>query len=164
MNCRPTAQAYTTVLNAAAFSNGNAEEEHEAFRIATTTLNELYNCPYCDGPTSAAMGTFIKACGRLGVPPDVSLESLEAAFQKSCEVGLVDPYVLDQLFYACPVSTGLYRKVFGDLIPKDGPEKVKVAPHSIPKEWRRNVRYAEEKQRRRQRTRVPNLAKNNLAS
>ena len=156
MNCRPTAQAYTTVLNAAAFSNGNAEEEHEAFRIATTTLNELYNCPYCDGPTSAAMGTFIKACGRLGVPPDVSLESLEAAFQKSCELGLVDPYVLDQFFYACPVSTGLYRKVFGDLIPKDGPEKVKVAPHSIPKEWRRNVRYAEEEQRRRQRTRVSN--------
>ena len=156
MNCRPTAQAYTTVLNAAAFSNGNAEEEHEAFRIATTTLNELYNCPYCDGPTSAAMGTFIKACGRLGVPPDVSLESLEAAFQKSCELGLVDPYVLDQFFYACPVSTGLYRKVFGDLIPKDGPEKVKVAPHSIPKEWRRNVRYVEDKQRRRQRTRVSN--------
>lgn len=156
INCRPTAQVYATVLNAAAFSNGNAEEEHEAFRIATTTLNELYNCPYCDGPTSAAMGTFIKACGRLGVSSDLSLQSLEAAFQKSCELGLVDPYVLDQFFYACPVSTGLYRKVFGDLIPKDGPEKVKVDAHLIPKEWRRNVRYAEEKQRRRQRRRVSN--------
>jgi len=145
-NCRPTAQAYTAVINAAAFSNGKRDDLAEAFQIATNTLNELYTCPYCDGPNSATMGTFIKACGRLEVSTDVLLEKLELALQKTIALGLVDSYVLDQFFYACPVSTGLYRKLLGELVPVDGPEKVKVDAHLIPKEWRRNVREAEVKQ------------------
>ena len=140
-NCRPTTQVYTAVINAAAFSNGDRKEEQEAFEIATNTLNELYNCTYCD-TNSAAMGTFIKACGRLEVPTDILLEnSIEETFREACRLGIVDRFVLTQMYWSC--SDGLYKKLFGELIPGDGPEKVKIDTLvSIPEEWRRNVREA----------------------
>ena len=140
-NCRPTAQVYTAVINAAAFSNGDRKEEQEAFEIATNTLNELYNCTHCD-TNAAAMGTFIKACGRLEVSADILLEkSIEETFREACRLGIVDRFVLTQMYWSC--SDGLYKKLLGELIPGDGPEKVKIDTLvSIPEDWRRNVREA----------------------
>jgi len=133
-SCRPNAQVYTALINAAAFTNGSEKEQQVAFDLAKSTLNELYDCKY-DEPSSAAIGTFMKACGRLKIPRGVASENLEISFDKCRELGLVNDFVLTQLRYSSP--DGLYRRLLGDLIPSDGPEKVRVEVDKIPSEWRR---------------------------
>lgn len=133
-SCRPNAQVYTALINAAAFTNGSEKEQRVAFDLAKSALDELYDCKY-DEVTSAAIGTFMKACGRLKIPRAVASENLEISFNKCRELGLVNDFVLTQLRYSSP--DGLYRRLLGDLIPSDGPEKVRVEVDKIPSEWRR---------------------------
>ena len=135
-SCRPNAHVYTAVINAAAFTDGSEREQREAFDIAKSTLDELYESKY-DEPTSAAIGTFVKACGRLNLHRVVAVENLETSFKKCRDLGLVSDFVLTQLRYSSP--DGLYRRLLSGLIPSDGPERVKVDAHNIPVEWRRNL-------------------------
>lgn len=135
-SCKPNAHVYTAVINAAAFADGTEKEQREAFDLAKSTLNELYDSEY-GGPTAAAFGSFMKAAGRLKIPKSVVLENLECAFSKCRELGLVNDFVLTQLRYSSP--DGLYRRLLGDLIPSDGPEKIRIEVDVLPFEWRQNV-------------------------
>ena len=136
--CKPSCLHASLCINACAFiHNGSEKERKDAFEIARSTLNELYNCHY-DQPNAFAFGTFLKSVGRLGLPLETVTSNIESAFQQAAELGLVDDFVLTQLRYSCP--SGLYRKLLGsDVVPNDGPEKIVVELSAIPFEWRRNV-------------------------
>ena len=134
---RPNVQAYNSCINACAFTDGPQENQLQAFDLAKSIVQELYDCEF-GAPTGATFGTFIKACGRLNLPRDIVAENLESSFLKCRDMGLVNDFVLTQLRYSSP--DGLYRQLLGDdIIPRDGPEKIRVEVENIPLEWRRNV-------------------------
>lgn len=103
--------AYSLVINACAFSNQNKESELEAFDIALELFNELLDSKtLC--PSSLTFGWFIQACGRLGVSDDVKKFHIKRSFQKCCEFGLVNDFVIQRLkgasndLFECFVGTG----------------------------------------------------------
>ena len=126
---------YNAVINAAAFTEGGLATRLEAFKIATRTLDDLFEAKGID-PISSTFGTYIKACGKLSLPRDVVEPAIEKSFDICRDLGLVNDFVLTQiLFSTCRTQ---YEALLGDvLVGKDQNEKIDMT--CIPNDWKKNV-------------------------
>jgi len=152
---KPSAQSYTTVINACAFSGFEADEEKKTsiLKIATDAFTEIQLSKYAS-PTDITYGTYIKACYNLSVSRNGELlrKLITEAFKKGKEDGLVSDFVLKQLKVAAP--SDLYDELLG--IPGESSSSAEsrvdyatgeTTHHPrIPEDWSRNV---EENVRRR---------------
>mmetsp|Transcript_4429 Transcript_4429/g.9140 ORF Transcript_4429/g.9140 Transcript_4429/m.9140 type:complete len:141 (-) Transcript_4429:357-779(-) len=118
------------------------EIQMRAFKIAEEMIDRLRGEPYPDvAPVSMAYGTFIKCCGKLNLPKDISMKSTTRIFKYCCREGLVSDFVLTQLRYALP------RDKFAEVLAESGYEDVNIMDKenkrvrwaNIPSYWTRNV-------------------------
>lgn len=127
---KPNVVAYNAVLNACAFTDGDAFESNKAVEIAQATLKDLEQSRF-GKPDQVTYGTFLRMCGNQ-VPPCESREKLVALIFKKCmKDGQVGNLVLQQLS-----SVGSEELYFA-LIGVSSFEEVKLS--DLPKEWRENV-------------------------
>ena len=138
---RPNMHAYNAVINACAFTAAGDDQEGtaerlRAFQIAQDVLHELCESEY-DRPSPSSFGTFLKACGRLSLPPDVVEKNVEEAFRTCCDMGLVNDFVLTQIRYSAP--NGLYQTLLGDWATPRTDGRARVEVSEIPFEWRRHT-------------------------
>lgn len=169
LDAKPTVQAYSMVLNACAFADtvdvdGNivkASRNHQmkAFQIAELIMGRLSKEPYPNvKSTSMTYGTFIKCCGRLDLPHDLSEKSASKAFADCCKTGYVSDFVFTQLRYALPPEKFLkvlvengYKNLNskGKSLSRDGKRIRHVRLDDLPEEWRRCVDRSSSKKSRR---------------
>ena len=69
--CRPNVYSYNAVLNAAAFSGKDGQEQEEAFKVACLTFDELRMSSHIS-PSHISYGTFLKAIKHLMPESEVS--------------------------------------------------------------------------------------------
>ena len=132
---QPNVQAYSLVINAAAFTNHeDVEEEKEALDVAKIAMKELDECPY-DNPNSITYGSFMKVCANLNLPKDTLEQEAKIAFLKCCENGQLNEYVLSQFKYA--VSDSLFKEIIPNWDQLS--DEKNNWNKNLPKEWSRNV-------------------------
>ena len=145
---KPSAQSYTTVINACAFSGFEANEERKTsiLKIANDAFTELQFSKHAS-PTDITFGTYIKACYNLIVSQNGELlrKLLTEAFAKAKADGQVSDFVLKQFKMAAP--SDLYDELLGfnevsssNKESRIGNSSGNLADHlSLPKDWTRNV-------------------------
>jgi hypothetical protein len=160
----PNVYAYSTLLNACAFTDSTADEmeKQEAMDIALEAFSKITKSPNNNqnqnrrgggGQVQAnhvIYGTFLKACSLLmdGVNDGRRRPLVTQVFRRCCREGQVGRTVLEQLYFAtdCESCEGLYEELVGEYLEKEGQAQGQgqgqdfVAIHSIPHQWTRNVR------------------------
>lgn len=156
---KPTVQSYSMVLNSCAFADmvqdetgrmvkASPQNQQKAFHIAELTFNRIRKEAYPKLlPNPVIYGTFIKCCGRLDLPDDISTESATRAFGECCRAGLVSDFVLTQLRYALSperflevlVDNGYEKNTRGKSLSRDGKRMRRFGVGDLPKEWTMNV-------------------------
>ena len=136
----PSEHAYSLVINACAFTNNGLDAEAKAFQIAIRVMKELIESDALE-PASLTYGWFFQACGRLRVPDNLKDPSIEVAFLRCCEKGLMNDFVLNRLKGAATET--LFRKLMAPVaskIPKydESREKLKqrLLVQHLPSEWK----------------------------
>jgi hypothetical protein len=142
LHAGPNEHAYSLVINACAFTNSGLDAEANAFKIAISVMNELIESAELE-PSSLTYGWFFQACGRLRVPDHLKDPSIEVAFLRCCEKGLMDDFVLNRLKGAA--SETLFKKLMASVsssIPKydQSREKLKqrLLLQHLPRDWKCN--------------------------
>jgi pentatricopeptide repeat protein len=140
LNVGPSEHAYSLVINACAFTNSGLDSEAHAFKIAIRVMKELIASAELE-PSSLTYGWFFQACGRLRVPDHLKDPSIEVAFLRCCERGLMNDFVLNRLKGAATET--LFRKLMGPVaseIPKYDQSKEKLKQRllvqHLPREWK----------------------------
>jgi hypothetical protein len=137
---KPNVVAYNAVMNACAWTDGDATERTRALEIANGILKELEASPF-GNPDQVTYGTFLKVCATQMADCDSRRTLVELLFRKCCRDGQVGNMVLSQLQQV--VSDVEYHQITGRW-----PE-VEVKMEELPPEWWCNV--VEGKHRRRKR-------------
>ena len=104
----PNQYTYNAVLNACAYSYGDAEERAGVFKIAHRTFSELRRSRYYK-PDAITYGTFLRCCNRL-IPEGKTRDNMiESVFQSCCNENVESDFVDKQLREAA--SDSLYQKL-----------------------------------------------------
>lgn len=128
----PTIRTYFNLLSACAYTDGTAEEKLQAFQIAIDGLKELRETESYE-PDSSCFGMFLKACANL-MPESRKRDAVvESVFQKCCNDGLADDFVLSEFGRAS--SEALQLEILGGFLADDV---------RIPPEWSKNIHDAED--------------------
>jgi pentatricopeptide repeat protein len=135
---RPDVTTISSVINACAYYNGDAEGRKQALDAALRTFNKLSGMSdeYANNIT---YGTIFKAIANL-MPGGKDRDSLVQKLLDQCtEEGLVDAFVLSQVRNASPQ---LYRDLVNEpcgLGGPDGDDSIESVLRNIPHEWSANV-------------------------
>jgi hypothetical protein len=129
---KPNTFVYTAVVNAAAYTVGDASEKQDAFRIASNTFIDLEKSNY-GKPNHVTFGAYMTACRNLIPEGESRASAVGDAFKKCCQVGMVNDKVLQRAQSA--LSTEQLRNLLQHSTTCDGIVDV----NTLPLEWRRNV-------------------------
>jgi hypothetical protein len=142
LNVGPSEHAYSLVINACAFTNSGLDAEAKAFKIAIKVMKELIGSADLE-PSSLTYGWFFQACGRLRVPDHLKDPSIEVAFLRCCERGLMNDFVLNRLKGAATET--LFKKLMAPVankVPKYDQTKEKLKQRlllqHLPGDWKGN--------------------------
>uniref|UniRef100_A0A7S2Y9L3 Pentacotripeptide-repeat region of PRORP domain-containing protein n=1 Tax=Entomoneis paludosa TaxID=265537 RepID=A0A7S2Y9L3_9STRA len=134
---RPDVTTYSSVINCCAYFRHNAGKA-EALEVALRTFRKLCDMDG-DKPNNITFGTLFKAISNLMPQEDEQRETLtRSLFDKCCEEGLVDPFVLSQIRAASPqLFEELIEETGGKLGPKSfmDPSNIEQILDNIPTEW-----------------------------
>lgn len=135
-DAKPNVFAFTSVLNACAFTIGDVYEKKEALEIASATFRDLIASPEYGFPNHITYITFLRVCSNL-IPEESSnrISTIASVFQKCCQDGQVNDSVL-RLLENILLPEELNKLVGPCKMDSNGNWKV----CSIPKEWKHNVR------------------------
>jgi len=96
-NCfAPDVRSYNSVLNACAYTKGNASIRNLALRIAVSTFNELRESKELES-NHVTYGTFLKVVGNLMPQSETKDKLIETVFKKCRTEGHVSVFVLQSL-------------------------------------------------------------------
>jgi len=126
IRAKPNVFMYTGVLNACAYSVGDAAEKRDAIAIAANTFKELCTSNY-GPPNHVTYATYITACKHLLPEGSARATSVGTVFKKCCQDGMVNDVVISRVKGA--LSSEQFREVLGN-----EPEG------RIPPEWSRNIK------------------------
>lgn len=130
IDAEPNLLAYNALLNSCSFPIGNdGSERFDVAKVALDTLEELRDSNY-GNPDDITYATVLKTLGRCIPPGKIRDEMVEKEFERCCNDGQVNDFVLRELDHASPK---VYIKHF---VNKDLSDDVMK---KIPREWRRNV-------------------------
>lgn len=125
-------RTYFNLLSACAYTDGTAEDNHQAFQTAVDALKELRE-DLKQEPDSSCFGMFLKACANL-MPESRKRDAVvENVFRKCCSDGLVDEFVISEFERAS--SEELQLEILGGFLEDD---------IRLPKEWSKNIYKLEE--------------------
>uniref|UniRef100_A0A7S2KPV6 Pentacotripeptide-repeat region of PRORP domain-containing protein n=1 Tax=Leptocylindrus danicus TaxID=163516 RepID=A0A7S2KPV6_9STRA len=129
LDAKPNLFAFTSVMNACAYTKGDQDETLEALKILWSTFNDLCdNASDYGGPNHVTYITLLKALRDLMPMSNERDEIIKKVFQRCIRDGEVNQKVLVILKSALPLDD--FRLITGsDSISRD----------SIPADWRRNV-------------------------
>lgn len=128
----PNTFIYTAVVNAAAYTIGDATEKANAFQIATNAFKDLGKSSY-GKPNQVTYTAYMTACRNLIPDLDSRASTLEVVFKKCCQDGMVNALVLQR------VQSALTRDQLDSLLGDASVSEGKVTISSLPAEWKRNV-------------------------
>ena len=134
----PNVNAYTAVLNACAFTVGDAQERKEAMQIAATAYKELCASTKTAGrPNQFTYATFLRVCSNL-IPGEskARVSSIYSVFKKCCDDGCVDELVLRVM------RNELTDKQLGEMLQPMGIQCEKqngLRLNDVPAEWKCNI-------------------------
>ena len=133
-HAEPDFRAFSTVLNACAFTKTDGPGKMTAFKIARRVFKEILSEKY-GHPSDTTFSTFLLACQRL-VPNGMKRDQLvESVFKESCRYGLVNQRAVEIV-----VSTLSGRKLHelfeGTNLPTS---YANFDSGDIPIEWRKNI-------------------------
>jgi hypothetical protein len=129
---KPNTFVYTAVVNAAAYTVGDAIEKQDAFLIASNTFIDLEKSNY-GTPNHVTFGVYMTACQNLIPEGESRASAVGDAFKKCCQVGMVNETVLKRAQSA--LSSEQLRNLLQSSATPDGIVDV----NNLPLEWRRNV-------------------------
>lgn len=129
-NLRPNVVVANAVMNACAYTMGDAPERNRAVEIAHAVLKDLETGEY-GNPDQITYGTFLKVCANQMPECSTRDQIGHMVFQKCCKDGQVGNLVLQQL--RATTSPDKYRELVGWEIHLDHEMK------DLPKEWWCNV-------------------------
>jgi len=124
----PNIKSYNNVINAAAFTRGNAEEKQEAMRVMAETFKSIRTNELVE-PDHITFGMFLKGSGNLISETKKRQIVMENIFRQACRQGAVSDFVIDSLFTSA--SSWFAEQMIGGKVEEDGIQ--------IPAEWSRNV-------------------------
>lgn len=130
--------AYSLVVNTCAFSNASVEAEREAFSIAVDLLDEMFKSDALH-PRPLTYGWFIQACGRLRVPKQQKQPQLTKWFQRCCQDGFLNEFVLRRFRGAAPEPM-FEALVVDNLLPSARSRKrSSITVRDLPSSWSSNT-------------------------
>ena len=128
---KPNVNAFTAVINACAFTQGDMLEKSEALQIATRTYKELYASDYGE-PNQFTFATFLRACANIIPPGEQRVSSMKSVLQQAANQGKVDDLVLKVL------QNSLSIEDLESILPCSVSNKV-VTRKDLPVEWTCNL-------------------------
>ena len=127
---RPNIVAVNAVMNACAYTSGDAMSQNRAMEIAHERLKDVESSDYAS-PDQVTYGTFLKVCANQMPDCSTRQQIIEVIFKKCAHGGQVGNLVLQQLRIMGP--PWLYSRLIG----KDIDEVVSM--EDLPSEWWCNV-------------------------
>lgn len=127
---RPNVVAYNAVMNACAFTSGDAHESNRAVEIAHSIMLDLDKSEF-GTPDQVTYGTFLKVCSNQMADCDARDKVIEVLFKKCCKDGQVGNMVIQEM------KSLTRAEQFVRLVGRATWEDIKV--EQLPMEWRRNV-------------------------
>jgi len=131
---------YNAIINACAYTIGDAPEQREAMDIAHNTLQELEKSPYAKAD-QITYGTFLKVCENQMPPSDTRLQLVKLVFHRCAKEGQVGKFVFDQL--KSILTPEEYKEITRLRMNNDESDW-----KDIPLEWRCNVIEGKKRRRR----------------
>lgn len=128
---RPNVVIFNTILNACAYTFGDATLQRNAMETATLLLRKLDESNY-DSPDHITYGTFLKVCLNQMIPGSMQSQIVKIIFLKCAKDGMVSQLVLDQMRSFS--NSEMFQELLG-FSPTDKSKGLKELPES----WRRNV-------------------------
>jgi hypothetical protein len=130
---KPSVYPFTAVLNACAYTRGDADAVADAIRVTLLVLNEMQVLGIAPNHITyrTALNVFVSrnAAHRSADSPDPEREQMiKVIFQRCCQDGQVHPEIVELLRRHCP-------KIY-DRIPKDK----RTGNVQMPVEWAINVK------------------------
>lgn len=134
-NIRPDITTYSSVINCCAYYTGDSDGREAAFQVALRTFHSIEEIGI--SPNHITYGTMFKAISKL-TPMDKKRAALvQRLFQKCCEEGQVDAFVVSQIRAAS--DSDLFQKLVNSghsqLPAKDNKKILSV----LPRKWKKNV-------------------------
>jgi len=128
---KPNVNAFTAVINACAFTQGDMLEKSEALQIATRTYKELYASDYGD-PNQFTFATFLRACANIIPPGEQRVSSMKSVLQQAANLGKVDDLVMKVL------QNSLSKEDLESILPCPISNKM-LTRKDLPAEWTCNL-------------------------
>lgn len=142
---KPNVNAFTAVINACAFTQGDMLEKSEALQLATTTYKELYASDYGE-PNQFTFATFLRACANIIPPGEQRVSSMKSVLQQAANQGKVDDLVLKVL------QNSLSIEDLESILPCPVSNKV-LTRKDLPAEWTCNLDAGRRRNKQGNRTR-----------
>ena len=127
---KPDVVTFTSVINASANANGNAEARRRSLRFAITTLELMKQDPRFEKPNQLTYSAMTRACARLASNGEERSRVLAAVFEQCIGEGMLSRMTLDMFKNGVPFHIQANFKVS---------DKYPV----VPAVWCRNVRLAD---------------------
>ena len=128
---KPNVNAFTAVINACAFTQGDILEKKDALQIATQTYKELYASGYGE-PNQFTFATFLRVCANIIPPGEQRVSSMKSVLQQAANQGKVDDLVLKVL------QKSLSADDLGSILPCEVTNKI-LTRKDLPAEWTCNL-------------------------
>ena len=128
---KPNVNAFTAVINACAFTQGDILEKKDALQIATKTYKELYASDYGE-PNQFTFATFLRVCANIIPPGEQRVSSMKSVLQQAANQGKVDDLVLKVL------QKSLSADDLGSILPCEVTNKM-LTRKDLPAEWTCNL-------------------------
>ncbi|KAL7567505.1 hypothetical protein ACA910_009517 [Epithemia clementina (nom. ined.)] len=137
---RPDVTTYSSVINCCAYHR-HFEGQAEALAVALRTFRKLCDMEGGEGPNNITFGTLFKAIAHLMPAGDERDELVRSLFDKCCDEGFVDAFVLSQVKTASLLLFKDLMEEAGQSWGKNKPENeiIEGILESIPSEWSSNV-------------------------
>jgi len=138
-DARPNTTAFTAVLNACAFTQGDIVEKKEALMIAASAYKDLCLSDYGE-PNQYTFATFMRVCSNIIPQGPQRASSMKSVLEKAAETGMVDELVLKIL------QNSLYKDQLESMLPCKLPAKG-LSLSDLPAKWSCNVHKAAQRGR-----------------
>ena len=128
---KPNVNAFTAVINACAFTQGDILEKKDALQIATKSYKEFYASDYGE-PNQFMFATFLRVCANIIPPGEQRVSSMKSVLQQAANQGKVDDLVLKVL------QKSLSADDLGSILPCEVTNNI-LTRKDLPAEWTCNL-------------------------
>ena len=133
---RPDITTYSSVINCCAYYSGDTEGQGDALQIAMNTFNRMKEMGVA--PNHITYGTLFKAIAKLTKVGREREKVIAGLFEKCCEEGQVDSFVLSQIRGATPMKR-FNQLVLSKCHQMGNKNTNQDVVRNMPREWGRNV-------------------------